>query len=142
MLKSWKRFDKLAEYRKSLTTWDTAWKVSKCGVISGSYFPSFGQNTGKYLSIFSPNAEKYGPEITPYLDTFHAVGALTRHGLNTKFFITNFLQTFVKAKKSNIYFRESIISILLFNFLNFFRELIIFFMNILIPRYKKKCQKR
>ena len=26
-----------------------------------------------YLLAFSPNAEKYGPEITPYLDTFHAV---------------------------------------------------------------------
>ena len=27
----------------------------------------------KYLSVFSPNAGKYGPEKTPYLDTFHAV---------------------------------------------------------------------
>ena len=26
-----------------------------------------------YLCIFSPNAGKYGPEKTPYLDTFHAV---------------------------------------------------------------------
>ena len=26
-----------------------------------------------YLSVFSPNAGKYGPEITPYLGTFHAV---------------------------------------------------------------------
>ena len=34
---------------------DTAWKVPKYGVISGPYFPVFG------------------PEITPYLDTFHAV---------------------------------------------------------------------
>ena len=40
----------------------TAWKVFKYGVISGPYFPAFGLNTGKY-----------GPEITPYLDTFHAV---------------------------------------------------------------------
>ena len=24
-------------------------------------------------TVFSPNAEKYGPEKTPYLDTFHAV---------------------------------------------------------------------
>ena len=32
------------------------------GVISGPYFSVFGLNTGKY-----------GPEITPYLDTFHAV---------------------------------------------------------------------
>ena len=40
----------------------TAWKVSKYGVISGPYFPVFGLNTGKY-----------GSEIIPYLDTFHAV---------------------------------------------------------------------
>ena len=26
-----------------------------------------------YLSVFSPNAGKYGPEKTPYLDTFRAV---------------------------------------------------------------------
>ena len=26
-----------------------------------------------YLSVFSPGAEKYGPEKTPYLGTFHAV---------------------------------------------------------------------
>ena len=26
-----------------------------------------------FLSVFSPNAEKYGPEKTAYLDTFHAV---------------------------------------------------------------------
>ena len=26
-----------------------------------------------YLSVFSPNTGKYGPEITLYLDTFHAV---------------------------------------------------------------------
>ena len=40
----------------------TAWKVSKYRVISGPYFP-----------VFSPNTGQYGPEITPYLDTFHAV---------------------------------------------------------------------
>ena len=36
--------------------------MSKYGVISGPYFPVFGLNTGKY-----------GPEIAPYWDTFHAV---------------------------------------------------------------------
>ena len=36
----------------------TAWKVSKYGVISGPYFPIFRLNTGKY-----------GPEITPYLES-------------------------------------------------------------------------
>ena len=45
----------------------TAWKVSKYGVISGPYFPVFGLNTGKY-----------GPEITPYLDTFHAAWKLPK----------------------------------------------------------------
>ena len=40
----------------------TAWKVPN------TEFP----NT-PYLSVFSPNAGNYGPEKTPYLDTFHAV---------------------------------------------------------------------
>ena len=46
----------------SLLSSYTAWKVSKYGVISGLHFPVFGLNTGKY-----------GPEITLYLDNFHAV---------------------------------------------------------------------
>ena len=33
----------------------------------------------EYLSVFSPNAGKYGPEKTPYLDTFHAVYDLTNN---------------------------------------------------------------
>ena len=40
----------------------TAWKVSKYGVISGLYFPVLSLNTGNH-----------GPELTPYLDTFHVV---------------------------------------------------------------------
>ena len=40
----------------------TSWKVSKYGIVSGPYFLVFGLNTGKY-----------GPEISSYLDTFHAV---------------------------------------------------------------------
>ena len=55
----------------------TAWKVSKCGIISDPYFPVSGLNTERYyLSVFSPNTGKYRPEITPYLDTFHAVHAI------------------------------------------------------------------
>ena len=53
----------------------TAWKVPKYGVISGSYFPAFRLNTERY-EVFSPNAEKYGPEITLYLNTFHALPAI------------------------------------------------------------------
>ena len=57
--------DKYAKYIDSwFTLWPndgsneiryTAWKVSKYGVFSGPYFPAFG------------------PEKTPYLETFHAV---------------------------------------------------------------------
>ena len=51
----------------------TASKLSKYGVISGPYFP-----------VFSPNTGKYGPEITPYLDTFHAVNHMQKPFLWTK----------------------------------------------------------
>ena len=30
-----------------------------------------------YLSVFSPNAGKYGPEKSPYLDTFHTVRTIS-----------------------------------------------------------------
>ena len=58
---------------KLFCNWPTVQKLAKYGNISGPYFPAFGLN--KYLSIFSSNAGKYGPEITPYFDTFHAVTA-------------------------------------------------------------------
>ena len=35
-----------------------------------------------YLSVFSPNAGKYGPEKTPYLSTFHAVLSFINAGAN------------------------------------------------------------
>ena len=43
----------------------TAWKMSKYGVFSSSYFPVFGLDTGKYE-----------PEKAPYLDTFHTVSGI------------------------------------------------------------------
>ena len=45
--------------------------MSKYGDFSGPYFSAFGLNTER----FSPNAGKYGPENTRYLDTFHTVMA-------------------------------------------------------------------
>ena len=45
----------------------TAWKVPK------SAHSDWIRRDTKYFSVFSPNAGKYGPEKTPYLDTFHAV---------------------------------------------------------------------
>ena len=53
-----------------------AWKACKYGVISGPYFPIFGLNTGKY-----------GQEITPYLDTFHAVKVFLNSVSNNCFII-------------------------------------------------------
>ena len=38
-----------------------------------SVFSCIRTEYGPYLSVFSPNTGKYGPEITPYLNTFHAV---------------------------------------------------------------------
>ena len=51
----------------------TAWKVVKQRVISGPNFPVSRLNKGLYSVNLGPNTEKYGPEITPYLETFHAV---------------------------------------------------------------------
>ena len=39
-----------------------------------SVFPRFRTEYGETRSVSSPNAEKYGPEKTPYSDTFHAPG--------------------------------------------------------------------
>ena len=69
IFKKWRNeeYVNIVWWRSSSRKINTAWKVSKYGVISDPYFPAFG------LSVFSPNAGKYGPEITPYLDTFQAV---------------------------------------------------------------------
>ena len=56
----------LIQHKNSLNP--TTWKASKNGVLSGSYFPVFWLNTGKYW-----------PEKTPYLDTFHAVSVYQKY---------------------------------------------------------------
>ena len=43
--------------------------ASKYEVFSGPYFPAVGLNTERY-EVLSPNAGKYGPGKTPYLETF------------------------------------------------------------------------
>ena len=71
----------------------------KCPVISGPYFPVFGLDTfhavfeiiwrklntqincnsnkcNLYFPVFGLNTGRYGPEITPYFDTFHAVSVI------------------------------------------------------------------
>ena len=51
--------------------------MSKYGVFSGAYFPVLELNTEIYSKY-----EKYGPEKTCYLDTFHAVVCSDNHGQN------------------------------------------------------------
>ena len=41
--------------------------------IPSDFWSVFSGFQTSYLSVFSPNTGKYEPEITPYLDTFHAV---------------------------------------------------------------------
>ena len=58
--------------QKQISNTHSVWKVSKYGFFSGPYFP-----------VFELNTRKYGPEKTPYLDTFHAVSATVKlKGLN------------------------------------------------------------
>ena len=58
-------------------------KRARIQSYSGPHFPAFEMNTERYeilrtshLSVINPNAGKFGPEITPYLETFHAVLSL------------------------------------------------------------------
>ena len=64
--------------------------MSKYGVISGPYFPAFGLNTERYI------VGKYGPEITPYLNTFHVVSIKCK----LKFSIKDFLSKYEPAESS------------------------------------------
>ena len=85
----------------------TAWKVSKYGVISGPYFPIFRLNTGKY-----------GPEITPYLDTFHAVSRCLKENVKLQRFLTprskiikswDFFQFYIKMIKMTISLNRKVV---------------------------------
>ena len=50
--------------------------MSKYEVFSGPIFPHSDRirRDTEHLSVFSPNTGKYGPEKTPYLDTFMQCG--------------------------------------------------------------------
>ena len=50
--------------------------MSKYEIFSGPYFPAVGLNTERYETL-SPNAGKYGPGKTLYLETFHAAFCIT-----------------------------------------------------------------
>ena len=55
-----------------------------------------------YLSVFTPNAEKYGPEITPYLDTFHPVHIFKITFTSNKIFFFSQVNVFMACHLSKI----------------------------------------
>ena len=56
-------------YRSYISFNSEAFKKTLNDKLSGLESKSLREK----ISIFSPNTGKYGPEKTPYLDTFHAV---------------------------------------------------------------------
>ena len=73
-------FLKNEKLQTKLLLWMKTKLISNDQLISKE-LNQFSQNVTKavnirensHLSVFSPNAGKYGPEMTPYLDTCHAV---------------------------------------------------------------------
>ena len=57
------------------------------------------------VTAFSPNAEKYGPEKTPYLDTFHTVSpSLIMQFYTSLTNTSNYVFTLIVILFGNIYF--------------------------------------
>ena len=90
-----------------------------------------------YLFVFSPNTGKYGPEKTPYLDTFHAVWAACKKGekFNLTFFIlthaylifTEFSETLCPLRRASLFIEYSRINVHLCSLTNGFKKIIISF---------------
>ena len=72
--------------------------MSKYRVFPVPYFPVFELDSeiNKLDSVFGPNTGKYGPEKTPYLDTFHTVMAVAK---DTCFNATSTQEFYVVYKK-------------------------------------------
>ena len=85
----------------------TAWNVSKYGVFFWSVFSDSDwiRRDTPYLSVFSPNAGKNGPEKTLHLDTFHAVTVIREYLLdwpeNLKLATSTHLEIFRDIFRSN-----------------------------------------
>ena len=63
------------------------WSVFSCT------WTEYGDLRMRYNLVFSPNAGKYGPEKTSYLDTFHIVAALLQMCYTATYF-SNFSKMF------------------------------------------------
>ena len=72
--------------------WITVWKMSEYGDISVPYFSVIRLNTGKYR-----------PEITLYLDTFHAVHfSLSIYLAHVLFFCLDFLSRILTIYRTQV----------------------------------------
>ena len=67
----------------------TVWKCPNTEFFLVCIFPhsDWIRRDTSYLSVFSPNAEKYIPGKTPYLDIFHAVNNGNNNNNNIKKFL-------------------------------------------------------
>ena len=49
------------------------WQITEFFLVGIFSYSGWIQRDTEYLSVFSPNTGKYGPEKNPYLDNFHAL---------------------------------------------------------------------
>ena len=88
--------------------WDTITllKVPKYGVFLVRIFPHLDwiRRDMEYFYVFNPNAGKYGPEKTPYLDTFQAVNHnhFKPFLLNVLIRLDNFYMSSAQSQHSNV----------------------------------------
>ena len=73
--------------------------------FTGKYLwqrPFFNKVAGSYLSVFSPNAGKYGLEETLYLDMFNAISFVKQkyYRIDRSLIFDRHL---IKKKKNNLY---------------------------------------
>ena len=96
-----------------------------------------------FWSVFSPNTGKYGPEIIPYLDTFHAVKVYGIHEYENHFFINKNLRNLENSQNLNFpyftltYFKVKRISTLALIYFDLFIFFSFFFRNISWKRSHK-----
>ena len=76
IIHQWKELKRRFRLR-SCHAWFVFHYINKCNVINNIQriiarkMSKYRVFSGPYLSVFSPNTGKYGPEKTPYMDTFH-----------------------------------------------------------------------
>ena len=91
--------DRECHFVKSIQIWSFFWSIFSN--IRTEYGEILCGQMRTYLSVFSPNAGKYRPEKTPYLDTFHAVGGC-RLLSSTNFQIFKTFSSFLRSRASGL----------------------------------------